>query len=59
MSDRYDFSLGPDPAFSLERIGLEREPVLLVDGALRNAEALVDYAASEVSFDPVWGPSGG
>jgi hypothetical protein len=59
MSDRYDFSLRPDPSFSLERIGLEREPVMLVDGTMRHAAALVDYAASEVSFDPVWGPSGG
>ena len=59
MSDRYDFSLRPDPAFSLERIGLEREPVLIVESAMTDAEALVDYAASEVSFDPVWGPSGG
>ncbi|HEX8239930.1 MAG TPA: DUF6445 family protein [Allosphingosinicella sp.] len=59
MSDRYDFSLRPDPPFSLERIGLEREPVLLVDGAMIHAGALVDYAASEVWFEPVWGPSGG
>jgi len=59
MSDRYDFSLSPDPAVTLERIGHERETVLIVDDAMTNAGALVDYAAVEVAFDPVWGPSGG
>lgn len=55
----YDFSLRRSLAFSLERIGLEREPVLLVEGALNRPEDLVDYAAREVAFEPVWGPSGG
>jgi hypothetical protein len=55
----YDFSLRPSLALSLERIGLERESVLLVEGALNRAEDLVEYAANEVCFDPVWGPSGG
>lgn len=59
MTGGYDFSLRPSLALSLERIGLEREPVLLVEGALNRAEDLVDYAAREVRFEPVWGPSGG
>lgn len=59
MSGPYDFSMRPSLALSLERIGLEREPVLVVEGAMNRAEALVDYAANEVHFDPVWGPSGG
>lgn len=59
MSGRYDFSLRPDPAHSLEWIGREREPALLVEGAMRRPEALVDYAADEVTFDPVFGPTGG
>jgi hypothetical protein len=59
MTQRYDFSLRPTLAFSREEIGVERELVLLVEGALNRAEALVDYAANEVAFEPVWGPSGG
>lgn len=55
----YDFSLRPSLALSLERIGREREPVLLVEGAMNRPEALVEYAANEVRFEPVWGPSGG
>jgi len=58
-SASYDFSLRPSLALSLERIGLEREPVLLVEGAMNRAGALVEYAATEVTFEPVWGPSGG
>lgn len=59
MTGRYDFSLRPDPALSLQRIGLEREPVLVVEGLMRRAGSLVDYAAQEVAFEPVWGPTGG
>ncbi|HEX8263191.1 MAG TPA: DUF6445 family protein [Allosphingosinicella sp.] len=58
-SDGYDFSLRPSLALSLERIGLEREPVLIVEGAMNRAGTLVEYAAEEVAFEPVWGPSGG
>jgi hypothetical protein len=55
----HDFSLRSSRSLSLERIGAEREPVLLVEGAMNRVEDLVDYAASEVAFEPVWGPSGG
>ncbi|HYG46998.1 MAG TPA: DUF6445 family protein [Allosphingosinicella sp.] len=58
-SAAYDFTLAPSRALSLERIGGEREPVLLVEGAMSRPADLVDYAASEVAFEPVWGPSGG
>ncbi|HEX8572353.1 MAG TPA: DUF6445 family protein [Allosphingosinicella sp.] len=55
----YDFSLAPTRSLSLKRIGAEREPVLLVEGAMSRPADLVEYAASEVAFEPVWGPSGG
>jgi len=54
-----DFSLRPRMEVSLDRIGAEREPVLTVARAMVEPEALVDYAAREVRFDPVWGPKGG
>lgn len=43
----------------MERIGAEREPVLIVEQLLRAPEQLIDYAAREVAFAPVYGPSGG
>lgn len=59
MTRAYDFSLRPSLDVSLQRIGAEQEPVLVVDGMMNDPGALVDYAASEVTFEPVWGPSGG
>jgi hypothetical protein len=44
---------------ALDRVGEEQEPVLVVEGAMVDARALVDYAAGEVRFDPVYGPTGG
>jgi hypothetical protein len=55
----YDFSLSGRVNVALERIGAEREPVLVIDEVLNRPEALVDYAAREVAFAPVWGPKGG
>lgn len=55
----YDFSLNGRVNVALERIGDEREPVLVVDSVLNRPQALIDYAASEVAFAPVWGPQGG
>ncbi|HTU11380.1 MAG TPA: DUF6445 family protein [Allosphingosinicella sp.] len=55
----YDFGLNARLNVSLERIGREREPVLIVEQLLRAPEQLVDYAAREVRFAPVWGPEGG
>ena len=55
----YDFSLNGRLGVSLERIGEEREPVLVLEDVLANPQALIDYAAQEVAFAPVWGPQGG
>ena len=55
----YDFSLNRRLAVSLERIGEEQEPVLVFEDVLADPGALVDYAAREVTFAPVWGPQGG
>ena len=55
----YDFSLNARLSVSLERIGEEREPVLIVEQLLRAPEQLIDYAAREVEFAPVYGPDGG
>jgi hypothetical protein len=55
----HDFTLNPNLSVNLERIGDEREPVLVIDGLMRDANELIDYAASEVEYKPVWGPQGG
>ena len=55
----WDFGLNARLRVSLERIGQEREPVLVVEDVLRAPQNLIDYAAGEVSFAPAWGPEGG
>lgn len=55
----FPFDLLPDLALSREQIGIEREPVLVVEGVLRDPHSLVDYAAGEVAFAPAWTASGG
>jgi hypothetical protein len=55
----YEFGLNRRLAVSLERIGEEQEPVLIIEDVLADPSALVDYAAREVTFAPVWGPKGG
>lgn len=59
MSAHNSFGLSDSFQLELRGIGREQEPVLTVDGALRNPQALVDYAAEEVEFKPAWGPQGG
>ena len=55
----YDFSLNPRLTVSRRSIGKEQEPVLVIDDLMRDARALVDYAAREVSFAPAGRESGG
>ena len=55
----YAFDLRDRFDLSLERVGREGEPVLVVDGVLREPGRLVDYAATEVAFAPAFGPGGG
>ena len=55
----YDFRLNPRPTVSLQRLGQEQEPVLLVDNVLLDAAGLIDYATWEVAFTPVANPDGG
>lgn len=55
----YDFSLNPRLGVKSRRIGHELEPVLMIDDVLRDPGQLVDYAAREVAFAPVFGPDGG
>ena len=57
--DAKDFALNGSVKVSLDHIGREREPLLTIDGAMQLPEALVDYAANEVSFKPAWNESGG
>ncbi len=59
VSSRYDFPLSSRCEVALQRIGLEQEPVLVLDGMMRDPGALIDYAAREVAFAPVWSPEGG
>ncbi|HWT13521.1 MAG TPA: DUF6445 family protein [Allosphingosinicella sp.] len=55
----YQFRLSPRCEASLERIGLEQEPVLVLDGMMSDPSELIEYAAREVAFAPAWGPEGG
>lgn len=55
----YDFGLNARLSVSLKHVGAEREPVLIVEQLLRDPDQLIDYAAREVAFAPVWGPDGG
>jgi hypothetical protein len=59
MSGEHDFALNPTPVASLHLIGREQEPVMVLDGVMRRPEALVDYAATEVSFAPAGTLQGG
>lgn len=54
-----DFALNPRPAASLTLVGGEAEPVLRLDGLMRDPQALVEHAAREAVFAPVYGPDGG
>src|SRR6188768_431327 len=54
-----DLSLNSDARSRLHNIGAEREPLLEIDGLLNDPEALVAYAADQVSFAPAYGPAGG
>lgn len=53
------FDLRSSLTFRLEHVGGEGEPVLIVEGLLREPEALVDYAANQVQFKRADGPQGG
>ena len=53
------FDLNPKLSVSVGRVGPENEPVLIVEDLLREPQALVEYAASEVRFEPAWTEHGG
>lgn len=55
----YDFGLNPSPRVSLIAMGDEGEKLLVIDGVMRRAASLVDYAAREVSFAPAGRAGGG
>lgn len=54
-----DFALRPRLSVSLDHVGAEREPLLTLNDALERPEDLIDYAATQVRFQPAWGPAGG
>lgn len=56
MTDR--FALAPEYRVERKLVGNEREPVVVIDGLLRDPGALVDFAAS-AAFAPAHGPAGG
>lgn len=53
------FALRPSFDLSLSPIGREGEKLLTIERVMVAPEALVDYAATEVAFAPVDGPTGG
>jgi len=56
---RYAFDLNPQLSVAVGQVGPEREPVLIVEDVLREPQALVEYAAREVTFAPAWTEHGG
>jgi hypothetical protein len=54
-----DFELSPRLRATVQHVGREREPLLILDGVMQRPESLVDYAAGEVRFNPAWTASGG
>lgn len=55
----HDFALNGRVEIALDHVGREREPLLILDGVMQRPEALVDYAANEVGFQPAWTEQGG
>lgn len=53
------FDLRSSLNLRLEHVGCEQEPVLIVEGLLQKPDALVEYAASQVSFSRADAPDGG
>ena len=47
------FALGATPTVTLLRIGREDQPVLILDGLMTGAEAVVDFAAEQAVLAPV------
>lgn len=58
MSDS-PFRLRSSLDLSLARVGREGEPLLTVERALAEPKRLIDYAADEVEFTPVYSANGG
>jgi hypothetical protein len=50
---RYDFGLNPTAAVALHHVGEEAEPVLVVDGLMRDPAAMVEFAARHAEFGEV------
>jgi len=55
----YDFTLNPSLQVTRLGVGREDEPVLIIDDVLGKPRDLVEFAASEVQFEPAWTASGG
>jgi len=54
-----EFALLSSFDMQLERLGHEGEPLLSVSAVLEDPKKLIDYAATQVTFEPVHGPAGG
>jgi hypothetical protein len=52
QAETLDFHLNPEAGIRVAAIGGEQQPVIVIDQALQRPQALVDYAASEVAFEP-------
>jgi hypothetical protein len=50
-------ALNPNASLETRRIGRDRQPVLIVDGALVDADAMVGFACAHTSFNPPAPPS--
>ena len=54
-----DFPLNPKLTVARAQLGIERQPVVIVDDVLRDPAAMIDFAAQQVEFVPAWTAAGG
>jgi hypothetical protein len=54
-----DFSLHPKLTVYRSQVGIERQPVVIVENVLRDPAALIDFALQNVAFGPAWTSTGG
>jgi hypothetical protein len=54
-----DFLLHSSLSVARGAVGVERQPVVIVDNVLQAPAAMIDFAAREVDFESAWTPAGG
>lgn len=56
---RHDFPVNPRAVISAMRLGLQQEPLIVVNDMLRDPDALVEFAATQIVYQPAGRGDGG